>query len=57
MRATLTKKHRVSARPAVLPETARAYAKRVAGSRQLAAKFLKEAGIIEKPGTLARPYS
>ena len=42
--------------PPVLSKTARAYAKRVAGSRRLSIKFLKEAGIIEKPGKLARPY-
>jgi hypothetical protein len=50
------KKRRVLARPAVLPEAARAYAKKVAASRRLSVKFLTEAGIIEKPGVLARPY-
>jgi len=47
---------RVSTRPAVLPEAARAYAKKVVASRRLSIKFLREAGIIEKPGVLARPY-
>jgi hypothetical protein len=40
----------------VLPEKARTYAKKVAASRELSIKFLKEAGIIEKPGKLARHY-
>jgi hypothetical protein len=43
-------------RPAVLSPAARAYAKKVANNRRLAIKFLKNAGIIDKPGTLARPY-
>ena len=43
-------------RPAVLPPAARAYAKKIEGNRQRAIEFLKEAGIIDKPGTLARPY-
>ena len=35
---------------------ARAYAKKVTSNRRRAIKFLKEAGIIDKPGILARPY-
>jgi hypothetical protein len=46
----------VRAYPPVLSDAARAYAKKVRGDRRLAIKFLKEAGIIEKPGVLARPY-
>lgn len=53
---TLSKKRRVSARPPVLSKAARAQAKKVEGNRELAIKFLKRAGIIEKPGKLARPY-
>jgi hypothetical protein len=53
---TLSKKRRVSARPPVLSKAARAHAKKVEGNRALAIKFLKRAGIIEKPGKLARPY-
>lgn len=51
-----SKKRRVSARPAVLPKATREYAKKLEGDPKLAAKFLKEAGIITKPGTLARAY-
>jgi len=54
--ATAKKRQRLAARPPVLSKAARAYAKKVAGDPQLAAKFLQEAGIIEKPGVLARPY-
>jgi hypothetical protein len=50
------KKYLLSGRHAVLPPAARAYAKKIAANRQRAIKFLKEAGIIDKPGTLARPY-
>jgi len=50
------KKHHRSGHPAVLSPAARAYAKKVEGNRQRAIEFLKEAGIIDKPGTLARPY-
>jgi hypothetical protein len=50
------KKYPMPCRPAVLSPAARAYAKKVTGNRQRAIKFLKEAGIIDKPGTLARPY-
>jgi hypothetical protein len=50
------KKYPMSGRYAVLPPAARAYAKKIAANRQRAIKFLKEAGIIDKPGTLARPY-
>ncbi|MFL6603976.1 MAG: hypothetical protein ACJ8R9_21975 [Steroidobacteraceae bacterium] len=46
----------VMARPPVLPPAARAYARKIEGNRELAIRFLKEAGIIEKPGKLARPY-
>ena len=49
-------KYPMSDRPAVLSPAARAYAKKVANNRRLAIKFLKNAGIIDKPGTLARPY-
>ena len=41
---------------AVLPPAARAYAKKVESNRQRAIEFLKKAGIIDRPGTLARPY-
>lgn len=50
------KNRSLQAQPPVLSEVARAYAKKVRGDRKLAVKFLKEAGIIEKPGVLARPY-
>jgi hypothetical protein len=53
---TPPKRYPSSARSDVLPEKARTYAKKVAASRELSIKFLKEAGIIEKPGKLARPY-
>lgn len=53
---TPAKKRRISAQPPVLSKKARAYAKKVEGSRQLSIKFLKEAGIIEKPGKFARHY-
>ena len=56
MPVTLSKKGRMKGRPPVLSKAARAYAKKVEGSRKLSIKFLKEAGIIEKPGKLARPY-
>ena len=49
-------KKRSPARPPVLSKAAQAYAKKVGASRELSIKFLKEAGIIEKPGKLARPY-
>lgn len=51
-----SKKQPLSARPAVLSPAARAYAKKIEGNRQRAIEFLKKAGIIDKPGTLARPY-
>jgi hypothetical protein len=40
----------------VLSKAARAQAKKVEGNQELAIEFLKRAGIIEKPGKLARPY-
>ena len=43
-------------REPVLSKAARAYARKVEGNRELAIRFLKKAGIIEKPGKLARPY-
>jgi carbon storage regulator len=46
----------VRANPPVLPEAARALAKRIKADPQLAAEFLKAAGIIDEPGVLARPY-
>ena len=42
--------------PAVLCPAARAYGKKVASNHQGAINFLRETGIIEKPGTLGRPY-
>jgi hypothetical protein len=54
--ARAKKRRRISAQPPVLPKATRAYAKKVEASRELSIKFLKEAGIIEKPGKLARPY-
>jgi hypothetical protein len=51
-----TSAEHTSARPPVLSKAALAYAKKVEGNRELAIKFLKKAGIIEKPGKLARPY-
>ena len=51
-----SKKQSLSGRSAVLSPAARAYAKKIEGNRQRAIEFLKEAGIIDKPGTLARPY-
>ena len=56
MPKTLPKRYPASTRSDVLPEKARTYAKKVAASRELSIKFLKEAGIIEKPGKLARNY-
>jgi hypothetical protein len=53
---TPPKRSPASGRGDVLPEKARTYAKKVAASRELSIKFLKEAGIIEKPGKLARHY-
>ena len=47
------KKLNVREHPPVLSDAARAYAKKVRGDRKLAIRFLKEAGIIEKPGVLA----
>ena len=49
-------KYPMSGRPVVLSPAARAYTKKIAGNRRRALKFLKEAGIIDKPGILARPY-
>ncbi len=43
-------------RAPVLSKAALAYAKKIEGNRELAIEFLKEAGIIERPGKLARPY-
>jgi ribosomal protein S25 len=43
-------------REPVLSEKALAYAAKIVKSRRLSIKFLKEAGIIERPGRLARPY-
>jgi hypothetical protein len=40
----------------VLSKAVLAYARKIEGNRALALKFLKEAGIIERPGKLARPY-
>ena len=51
-----SEKYPMSGRPAVLSPVARAYAKKIASNRKSAIKFLKEAGIIDKPGTLAKPY-
>lgn len=56
MPATRKKQHRVWNQQAGLSKAAIAYAKKVSSNRRLAIKFLKEAGIIEKPGVLARPY-
>lgn len=56
MSKSAPKKRSLPVQPPVLSEAARAYAKKVRGDRKLAVKFLKEAGIIEKPGVLARPY-
>jgi hypothetical protein len=53
---TRSKKPRFPARPPVLSKAVRAYAKKIEGNRALAIDFLKRAGIIEKPGKLARPY-
>lgn len=53
---TAKKRQRLASRPPVLSEAARAQAKKVSADPKLAAKFLQEAGIIEKPGVLARPY-
>jgi hypothetical protein len=54
-------KRRAAEQPAftrapVLSKAALAYAKKLEGNRELAIEFLKEAGIIERPGKLARPY-
>jgi hypothetical protein len=43
-------------REPVLSKTARAYAKKIESNRRLAIKFLKEAGIIERPGRLSKHY-
>jgi hypothetical protein len=56
MPVTISKKRRVTAQPPVLPKAARDYAKKVVSSRAESIKFLKKAGIIERPGKLARPY-
>ena len=56
MAKTPSKRHPASTRSDVLPEKARVYARKVAASRELSIEFLKEAGIIEKPGKLARHY-
>ncbi|MGH9622970.1 MAG: hypothetical protein ACRD4G_01360 [Bryobacteraceae bacterium] len=56
MTKSAPKKRSIRAQPPVLSDAARAYAKKVRGDRKLAIKFLKEAGIIERPGVLARPY-
>jgi len=46
----LVDKHgRIKRREPVLPPAARAYAKKIVESRRLSIKFLKEAGIIERP--------
>jgi hypothetical protein len=47
---------RASSRPPVLSEAALAYAKKIEKDPKLAIEFLKKAGIIERPGKLARPY-
>jgi hypothetical protein len=46
----------IRANPPVLPDAALAYARKVEHSRKLSIPFLKEAGIFEKPGVLARAY-
>ena len=46
MPKTHPKRHRAATRPDVLPEEARVYARKVAASRELSIRFLKEAGII-----------
>ena len=56
MSKSAPKKHSIQVHVQVLSDAARAYGKKVRGDRKLAVKFLKEAGIIEKPGVLARPY-
>jgi len=56
MSRSAPRKRSIQAHPPALSDAARAYAKKVRGNRKLAVKFLKEAGIIEKPGVLARPY-
>jgi hypothetical protein len=55
-RRTSTSAERSSTRAPVLSEAALAYAKKIEGNRELAIEFLKKAGIIERPGKLARPY-
>ncbi len=56
MAIRISKKRPVQADPPVLPKEARAYARKIERSRRLSIKFLKEAGIIEKPGRLSRQY-
>jgi hypothetical protein len=56
MSKSAPKRRSIQAHPPVLSDAARAYAKKVRGNRKLSVKFPKEAGIIEKPGVLARPY-
>jgi hypothetical protein len=56
MSGRIAKKHPMSDRPTALSQAARAYAKKIAGHRRLAIEFLKKAGIIDRPGVLARPY-
>lgn len=55
-KSTAKKLDQVTARPPVLSKAAREYAKKIERDPALAAKFLIDAGIIEKPGKLARPY-
>jgi hypothetical protein len=43
-------------REPVLPPAALAYAKKIVESRRLSIKFLKKAGIIERPGKASRVH-
>jgi hypothetical protein len=52
----ISKKRRIQADPPVLPKAALAYARKIVKGPRLSIKFLKKAGIIEKPRKLARPY-
>jgi hypothetical protein len=57
MVVSLDKKGRMHPpREPVLGKKARAYAKKLERDPKLAICFLKEAGIIERPGKLAKPY-
>ncbi len=54
--AKLVKSIQHRPREPVLSEKALALGKKIAGNRELAIKFLKEHGFIERPGKLAKPY-